>query len=143
MVVYEQEHGVYPPTLAEVAVDSGMEPNSGLWVSPRGAGERRYDYEDGWIPDRLLGVEPKAPPPIEPETPEDLIDGDYLYLPPERGSNPDTVILMTRPGLLFKRQLNVVRILSYEFETMTFEEWVADAEVRGFLERRGIELVEE
>lgn len=130
---YHEEKGHYPERLS-VLVNEDYAPkvNSVLWVSPRGAGQTEIRREG---PLRLLLSEygTLPPPPRIMQSPSDLDDSDYLYLSPAKsGSTEATIILMTRPGLLYRNQLNA-GFAGGQVDTLSYREWTDNPQVTRFL----------
>ena len=132
ITLYHHENDAsYPPNLAVLAEHNYVNLESNVWICPRGAGTR-HTRKDGILPDLIFGIEPKPEPAAEITTPEDLIDGDYLYLPP-MDAHPDTVILMTRPNLLYKHHVHVVRQKTPRPERLSERRMLKDTHVQLFL----------
>ena len=83
-----------------------------------------------------FGIYP--PPPKDLKKPEDVDAADYLYQKPETGVPDKTLILMTRPELLYRRHINVGYV-NGTVETLDLKTWTKRSDVLGLLKAKGIQ----
>ena len=129
---YRSIRGAFPARLSQLSEMGGQTPPS-YFASPRGGGE--LDPAEG--PLWLLIREPYPGPRCKISNWSEVDDGDYLYLRPLNDAPAGTIIVITRPGLLYKNALNV-GYLSGEVMTLSRMVWKNDAEVLRVLRELGI-----
>jgi hypothetical protein len=139
LMIYSADHGAYPPLISTMIETQHVNPprthrgSGSILHSPRGCGRRDIRY-DGIL--QTLWVD-FGEYPGHKHT-EDIDRCDYLYRPPLK-TNPSTIVMTTRPDLLYKRSLNVAyadgRVVS-----MSAEQWQADANVTTFIARARVYL---
>lgn len=127
---YRAIHTSYPPRL------SALEGTVGNWkwfTSPRGASELN-PYTEG--PFRLWGREPYPGRVREIHRWREVDDGDYLYIPPPDNPAPKAIMLMTRPGLLYRNTINIGYV-DGTVETVDAQIWQERTDVQSFLRTCG------
>ncbi|MSR64327.1 MAG: hypothetical protein EXS18_00920 [Verrucomicrobiae bacterium] len=132
----EDEFGTFPRRLSQLEAHyERIGQTNGvpdIFVCPRGAGKLDERY-DGPL---RKPHEPDPGPVLVITNWSQVDDGDYLYLQPPSNAEdtkPNTIILMTRPGLLYAGTVNIA-LLTGEVRTLKKEEWQRNSEVQLFLD---------
>jgi len=127
--LYETEYHSFPDRLSSLQTILKATPTTfRIFSSPRGAGKLDSRYEGPLRKPR----DPDPGPVREVQKWADVDDGDYLYIKPENNAKSDTILVMTRPGLLYHNKINIYTVGS-ECKTLEHREWTNSRPVLDFI----------
>jgi hypothetical protein len=139
LIIYAADHGTYPPALSHMIrtrhLNAPRHKNGygSILHSPRGCG-RRDIRREGIL--QTLWVDFGTHPGYEHS--DDIDRCDYLYRPPP-DRHPDTIVMVTRPELLYRRSINVV-YLDARVINMPLQQWQQDADATTFIAQAQVYL---
>ena len=129
--IYRSARGVYPDRLSQLPA-AGTDLR--VFRSPRSMPDTELRQSG---PLRLLWGKPDPRIYREIVSWSEVDGGHYLYLMPAPDAQSNAVTLATRPGLLYKNQINVLHVGGKRV-TLSAEEWQNNIPVLGFSEKLGV-----